>query len=80
MYVNNNFSPTAAGQVLINHMQPYNGRSHYLTISNGAGGSISPSRGVLQIPHWSFSKGPRQKQTVAMFFDHWVLDGLKLQC
>jgi hypothetical protein len=75
MYVNDNFSPTAAGQVLINHMQPYDGRSHYLTISNGAGGSISPSRGVYRYNTGALARVTARANS-GYVFDHWVLDGL----
>ncbi len=74
-YVNNDFSPTAAGQVLINHMKAYDGNTHLLTVINGRGGSVSLIRGV-----YTYNTGALVKVTAkansGYLFDHWILDGL----
>jgi hypothetical protein len=75
MYVNNVFTPTAAGQALISHMQAYDGATHKLTIINGRSGSVIPTRGV-----YTYNTGALAKVTAkansGYLFDHWILDGL----
>jgi hypothetical protein len=75
MYVNNDFSPTAAGQKLINHLQTYEGNTHYLTINNGMGGYTYPTNG-----NYNYTTGTLASvcatASVGYSFDHWRLDGL----
>ncbi|XHH08964.1 MAG: cellulase family glycosylhydrolase [Candidatus Bathyarchaeia archaeon] len=75
MYVFSDFSPTTAGQVLIDHMIAYQGNTHYLTINSATGGSTTPLQGV-----YNYTAGILAEITANASedysFDHWILDGL----
>jgi hypothetical protein len=76
MYVYNDFSPTTTGQKLIDHMQSYEGTTHYLTINSSTGGSTNPTSGV-----YNYTTGALAEVTAnasaGYSFDHWILDGLQ---
>ena len=56
-------------------MKAYDGNTHLLTVINGRGGSVSPTRGV-----YTYNTGALVKVTAkansGYLFDHWILDGL----
>jgi hypothetical protein len=74
MYVYSDFTPTAAGQILIEHMQAYEGTTHYLTISSGTGGSTNPTTGVYNYTAGALAE-VCANASEGYSFDHWVLDG-----
>jgi len=75
MYVYEDFSPTMAGQKLMEHMQAYKGKNHYLTITSNTGGNTTPAEEVYR-----YTSGRLATVTAnadeGYTFDHWILDGL----